>query len=299
MNYIKHKQKNLNHKNSSIIGGNKNIKLLIKKIKMIEYTNENIYYLNNMDADKLDEFSEFPIGSVTKLFTIVSLLILHENKKIDVYDNIGKYIDNDEIKNLKIINIMNHTSGLKNFWNGATYGSSEIKYNNAIEIYNKWNDNNLFDPKLYGKFHYSNIGYLLLGVIIEKITNMTYSAFVKQNILIPLKMNNTGIEDCNIKLYNYKQEEISEYEKWERTFASADGELKSCINDLIKFSEFTTLLNDNTLNIMKELWIFYEDEDIYEIQHGGHIVGGKTKFLLTYNKKWQIKDIYILLETIK
>jgi hypothetical protein len=66
---------------------------------------------------------------------------------------------------------------------------------------------------------------------------------------------------------------------------------------LILLVTLTTLLNDNTLNIMKELWIFYED--IYEIQHGGHIVGGKTKFLLTYNKKWQIKDIYISLETIK
>ena len=295
--YIKYKHKYLNLKNN-MVGGAKNKKPIVKKIKMIEYVNKNIYYLNTIDNDKLDEFSEFPIGSVTKLFTILSLLILHENKKINIYNNIGKYIDNDEIKNLKIIDIINHTSGLKNLWDGATYGSSKIKYNTATEIYNKWNNNKLLDMNMDGKYSYSNMGYIILGVIIEKISDMTYPDFVKENILIPLKMNNTGIEDCNITLYNYKQKKLSKYEKWERTFAIASGELKSCINDLIKFSKFTTLLSDNTLKIIKEFNIFRENNEVYYIQKGGGITGGSAKFSLAYNKKWRIEDIYISLETI-
>ena len=295
--YIKYKHKYLKLKNN-MIGGAKNKKPIVKKIKMIEYVNKNIYYLNTIDNDKLDEFSEFPIGSVTKLFTILSLLILHENKKINIYNNIGKYIDNDEIKHLKIIDIINHTSGLKNLWDGATYGSSKIKYNTATEIYNKWNNNKLLDINMDGKYSYSNMGYIILGVIIEKISDMTYPDFVKENILIPLKMNNTGIEDCNITLYNYKQKKLSKYEKWERTFAIASGELKSCINDLIKFSKFTTLLSNDTLKIIKEFNIFRENNEIYYIQKGGSITGGSAKFSLAYNKKWRIKDIYISLETI-
>ena len=112
-------------------------------------------------------------------------------------------------------------------------------------------------------------------------------------------MNNTGIEDCNIILYNYKQKKLSKYEKWERTFAISSGELKSCINDLIKFSKFTTLLNDDTLKIIKKFDIFLENNEVYYIQKGGQITGGYAKFSLAYNKKWQIKDIYIKLETIK
>ena len=295
--YIKYKSKYI-ALNNNMVGGAKNKKPKVKKIKMIEYVNKNIYYLNTIDNDKLDEFSEFPIGSVTKLFTILSLLILHENKKINIYNNIGKYIDNDEIKNLKIIDIINHTSGLKNLWDGATYGSSKIKYNTATEIYNKWNNNKLLDMNMDGKYSYSNMGYIILGVIIEKISDMTYPDFVKENILIPLKMNNTGIEDCNITLYNYKQKKLSKYEKWERTFAIASGELKSCINDLIKFSKFTTLLSDNTLKIIKEFNIFLENNEVYYIQKGGAITGGSAKISLAYNKKWRIKDIYISLETI-
>ena len=56
-------------------------KILVKKIKMVEYQNKKTYALNNIDNDKLNELSEFPIGSVTKLFTIISLLLLHQNKK--------------------------------------------------------------------------------------------------------------------------------------------------------------------------------------------------------------------------
>ena len=149
------------------------------------------------------------------------------------------------------------------------------------------------------KYFYSNIGYAILGVLIEKVSDTIYSDFIKQNILIPLKMNNTGIEDCNITLYNHKQKKLSKYEKWERTFASSAGELKSCINDLIKLSKFPTLLNDDTLKIIKEFNIFLENNEIYHIQQGGAITGGSAKFSLAYDKKWQIEDIYISLETIK
>ena len=40
---------------------------------------------------------------------------------------------------------MNHKSGLKNMWDGATYGKSKIKYNSVTEVYDKWNNNKLID----------------------------------------------------------------------------------------------------------------------------------------------------------
>lgn len=44
-------------------------KILTKKMKIVEFTNNNIYVLNNIDNDKLNEYSEFHLGSITKLFT--------------------------------------------------------------------------------------------------------------------------------------------------------------------------------------------------------------------------------------
>ena len=82
--------------------------VLIKKIKMIEYVKKKTYMLNTMDDEKLDKLSKFPIGSLTKIFTLLSILLLHQNKQLNIYDNIGKYIDNSHIKNLKIINIINY-----------------------------------------------------------------------------------------------------------------------------------------------------------------------------------------------
>ena len=84
--YIKYKKKYFILKNMIInnqIGGN--------YIKIVKYENNNIYTLNNIDNEKLDEFSEYPIASITKIFTIISLLLLHQNNQVNIYDNITPF----------------------------------------------------------------------------------------------------------------------------------------------------------------------------------------------------------------
>lgn len=277
------------------IGG---LKLIEKKIKEVEFVDKKLYGINNIDTEQLSETSEFPIGSITKLFTIISLLLLHQNKKLNIYENIGKYINNEHIKDLKIIDIINHKSGLINMYDGIIYGSSKIKYDSATQIYEKYINHIKVDEKFKDGFIYSNMGFHILGYLIEKITGIKYSDFVKKKILIPLKMNNTGIEDCNITLYNLKKKKLTKYEKWERTFASSSGELKSCVKDLIKFSKFVKLLDKQTLDILKEL------TDIYKIKkndtiigHSGGITGGNSILRINYDNNYKVKNIYISLKT--
>ena len=276
------------------------MKIYEKKQKFVEYEDKKLYVLNTIDSDNLNEYSEFPIGSTTKLFTIISLLLLHQKNKININSIIGKNSDDSQIKNLKIIDIMNHTSGLKNMYDNIKYGYSKKKYNSATEVYNDLYDSN---EKLIntqpGTHVYSNIGYQLLGVLIEKISNMSYSDFVKENILIPLKMNNTGIQDCNITLYDAKIKKLTKFQKWERTFASSAGELKSCVHDLIKFTHFFKLLNKDSIEILKNLYIFKENikNNTFKIGHNGFISGGGSGFLIKFHKNFIIKNIYIKLET--
>ena len=282
----------------NVIGG---MKLLEKKFKQVEYNNKKIYGINNIDSEQLSEISEFPIGSITKLFSIISLLLLHQNKQLNIYENIGKYIKNEHIKDLKIIDIMNHKSGLIRMYDGVIDGSSKIKYESATQVYHKYNNynnNKLINEKLKGVSSYSNIGFHILGYLIEQITGIKYSDFIKKNILIPLKMDNTGIEDCNITLYNKKLKKLTKYEKWERTFASSGGELKSCVKDLIKFSKFVKLLDKQTLDILKELYIYRKKNDENIISHPGYISGGSSGLRINYdNNYYKVKDIYISLQT--
>ena len=276
------------------------MKIYEKKKKFVEYDDKKLSVLNNIDSDKLNEYSEFPLGSTTKLFTIISLLLLHQKNKININSIIGKNSDDSQLKNLKIIDIMNHMSGLKNMYDNINYGYSKKKYTSATEVYNDLYDSN---EKLIntqpGTHVYSNIGYQILGVLIEKISNMSYSDFVKENILIPLKMNNTGIEDCNITLYDAKIKKLTKFQKWERTFASSAGELKSCVHDLIKFSHFFKLLNKDSIEILKNLYIFKENikNNTFKIGHNGFISGGGSGFLIKFHKNFIIKNIYIKLET--
>ena len=183
-------------------------------IKIIEYKNKNLNILNTIDKEQLNEYSEFPIGSITKVFTAISLLLLHQNKQININNTFEKYLDNKELAKVKIIDVINHVSGMKNIFDNWIYGSSKKKYKCANEVYNdnyKEKEKLITEPK--GSHNYSNLGYIILGVLIEKITNEKYIDFIKNNILIPLKMKNTGDEDTNITLYDFNSKILNKYQK--------------------------------------------------------------------------------------
>ena len=262
-------------------------------IKIIEYKNKNLYLLNNIDKEKLNEYSEFPIGSTTKVFTMISLLLLHQNKQININNTFEKYLDNKELAKVKIIDVINHVSGIKNMYNNVMYGSSKKKYKCTTEVYNDYSKEKLITQKI-GDMNYSCVGYIILGALIENITNEKYIDYVKNNILIPLKMENTSDKDTNITLYDYNGKILNKYQKQERTFASSSGILKSCIYDLIKFSKFPKLLTKDSLKLLSSFYIFNK----YNISHVGYISGGYALIDYTYDNLWKIKQIAISLKTI-
>jgi CubicO group peptidase (beta-lactamase class C family) len=282
-----------NHNNSQEGG-----KIVRKKIKMVEYENKVAYEFNNIDKQKLTEESEFPIASISKIFIIVSLLLLQERWELNINDKIGKYLDYEEIDDLKIIDIMNHRSGLKKWYNKVKNFISKIKYNCATDVYKKYNKNNLFNEDIVGEFSYSNIGYIILGVLIEKITGAPYYEFIKENILVPLKMNNTGVEDCNVILYNINRKKLNKNQILSRSLASSAGQFKSCIKDLIKFSQFPKLLKKHSLELLKDMYICKNKIIEISLHHNGGITGAKSEYKIDYDKHWKVKDIYIKLRTI-
>jgi CubicO group peptidase (beta-lactamase class C family) len=272
--------------------------------------------LNNIDKDKLDENSEFLIGSITKIFTAISLLILHQEKKININHTFKKYLDHTELENVKIIDVMNHKAGIKrdydsryminnisgikkNSDNLDPKGSNE-RYNNTIEFYNSFKKEEFIKHEK-GKYLYSNLGYIILGVLIETITNITYKEFVYKNILKPLKMNHSGfdISKINTVPYTFNIKKLTKYQKNQRFNLDANGGLYSSVSDLIKFKNFHKLLNNNSKKLLQKIYIFYDNKEdkTYIIHHGGLASGTRSRLIIKYDTKWKFKEINIQFDT--
>lgn len=101
---------------------------------------------------KLDSSSTFAIGSISKQFTAVLVLLQEEEGKLSTEDKVSKYLKEfqpKQFENITIKELLNHTSGLSDFGNGL-----------------------LSQPG--AKFHYSNKGFHYLGKIIEKVSGKSY-----------------------------------------------------------------------------------------------------------------------------
>lgn len=134
----------------------------------------------------------FGIGSMSKQFTAVGILMLMEQGLLTLEDSLTKYIpDYPPIGNkITLHHLLTHTSGIKSYTEMEKWRKVWRTDMNTDEMISLFKDEPVdFVPG--EKWHYSNSGYFLLGVIIEKVSGMTYGEFVTKRIFEPLQMNNT------------------------------------------------------------------------------------------------------------
>ena len=142
--------------------------------------------------ESIQSDSIFHTSSVSKLFVVMALMQLVEQGKIDLDTPITKYLPYFKLKDINykkitIKHLLNHSSGLPDVDNKTVYASSEID-DLALERYVKSlsERNLLFIPGI--RFGYSDIGYNVLGDVIAKVSGMTFEAYMKKNVLLPLEM---------------------------------------------------------------------------------------------------------------
>ena len=136
----------------------------------------------------------YDIASMGKMFTAVSIMQLHENGLLQLDDTIGKILQtypNVDVREKVTINqLLSHTSGLGDFFNKEFFELPEGSIQKLEDILPFFvNDPLEFQPGQ--SFRYSNAGYVVLGLIIENVTNQSYNSYVRQNIFKPLKMNSS------------------------------------------------------------------------------------------------------------
>ena len=135
------------------------------------------------------------LGSITKQFTSTAILMLVDEGKIKLDDDITRFLPDYPTKGKRITveNLLNHTSGIASFTGKPDYVAHmhEAMPVDAM-IASFQNDPLDFEPG--SRFKYNNSGYFLLGAIIEKVSGMAYADFLAQRIFTPLGMRDTAYE---------------------------------------------------------------------------------------------------------
>ena len=156
-------------------------------------------YSNVKKKDSLNMNSEFQLASTSKTLTAAAILLLKDEGKLKLTDTLQKYFPGLPYRNITIHDLLTHRSGLGNY---LYFGESFCDQNNCYRgtILNNANLLNMMmneKPPTYfipaKKFAYCNTNYALLALIIEKVSGMSYSNFMKTRIFEPLGMKNTWV----------------------------------------------------------------------------------------------------------
>src|SRR4030095_1879912 len=142
----------------------------------------------------LNDSSVFELASVSKQFTAMGIMILEERGLLSYDDNIKKFFPQLPYDNIKVRNLLTHTSGIPSYEDQfeKNWDKKKIAFNkDIIDMLVLRHDTLFFKPGT--KWQYSNTGYALLASIIEKGSGLSYNDFMAKNIFRPLGMLHTFI----------------------------------------------------------------------------------------------------------
>lgn len=154
------------------------------------------YGLADMAAQSLLSANDrFRIGSLTKQFTAAAIMWLHERKQLDVRERLHNYLpDYPAIgENVSLEHLLNHTSGIRCFTDSADFEqleASDLSPQQVLDLFQ--HEALMFAPGT--QFSYSNSGYFLLGLVIEKVSGRTLADFFHEHFFAPLGMHATALE---------------------------------------------------------------------------------------------------------
>lgn len=244
--------------------------------------------------------SIYQIASLTKSFTALVIVKLSEEEKLSVKDPLSTFIpDYPRGNEITVEHLLTHSSGIYEALRNKEYfrllhTGETITKSKEISFFK---DEPLdFEPGT--QFSYTNSGYILLGMIIEKVTGLSYEEAVRKFILNPLKMNHTGFDYPALKSpyktvpYSYlsktKQEKT---EIWNPELTGPAGQIYSTAEDLYKYYQGLRDYKIVSKETFKKATTPYLSgyaygwfiDDLYGkklINHGGNIEGSTSYFAM-------------------
>lgn len=203
------------------------------------------YGMANFEEDiPVTQQTKFRLASITKGFTAMAVMMLHEKGKLKLQDSICKYlVDCPETwKLVTVRNLLNHTSGIPDYASAPDFMRTiSLPLTNDELIANFKNKPLQSAPG--ENFAYSNSNYILLGLIVEKVAGQPYAVFLQENIFAPLNMKNSGYDDNSTLLkhraigYIKQLDKIVNARYMDMTNAYAAGALYSTAEDLLIWNQ--------------------------------------------------------------
>ena len=247
--------------------------------------------------------TKFRLGSITKQFTAMLVMQLEQQGKLKVDDPISKYIPDapGAWQTITIHHLLTHTSGIPNFTSFPDYTKTMMLPSPPTESMKRFKDKPLeFDPGT--KFKYSNSGYILLGMIVENVTQKKYADVLQEQILTPLGMNDSGYDLGTTVIpnraagYTRSSKGLVNAEYIDMTIPHGAGAMYSTTEDLKKWD--AALLTEKLLPeaAKQRYWTPFKDTYAYGwdvkkedgvtvLSHGGGINGFATMIVRVPDEK--------------
>ncbi|MBP7864630.1 MAG: serine hydrolase [Acidobacteria bacterium] len=186
----------------------------------------------------------FRIGSMTKQFTAAAILLLAEEGKLSLQDEVTKYLPGVKTggKKITLEHLLTHTSGLPSYTEAEGWPKLWRQDMSIEEILDLTKDKPLeFAPG--ERWNYCNTGYVMLGAVVEKVSGQTFGDFVEAKIFKPLGMNRTSYDSTErviphrIPGYHQGKDGFINAPYLSMTQPHAAGALISTVDDLALWNE--------------------------------------------------------------
>ncbi|EOO24555.1 D-alanyl-D-alanine carboxypeptidase [Bacillus cereus BAG1X2-3] len=203
----------------------------------------------------------FRIGSVTKTFTATVVFQLAEENRLNLDDSIEKWFpgviqgNGYDDKQITIRQLLNHTSGIANYTMSKDFNIMDTKKSYTTEELVKMGISMPPDFAPGKSWSYSNTGYVLLGILIEKVTGNSYAEEIENRIIEPLELANTFLPGNSSVIPGTKHargyiqldgaSEPKDVTYYNPSMGSSAGDMISTADDLNKF--FSYLLGGKLL----------------------------------------------------
>jgi CubicO group peptidase (beta-lactamase class C family) len=271
------------------------------------------YGFADLELDvKLPTNASFEIGSVTKQFTAAAILQLVEQGKLTLEDDLGKYLQFDTRKRkVTIRQLLSHTSGIKGYTELPSFEALSIQKHSRDTLL-RIVEKEQFDFEPGEALIYNNTAFFMLGLIIEKVSGLSYEEYVKKNLFDKAGMTNSyycsenKITKNRAHGYDKAEKGLVRAAYLNHTWPYAAGSLCSTVEDLEKwnnalhhgkilsektYKEFLTPvnLNDGTVTHYAKGITVTDWKGKHLIEHGGGING-----FLSQNSYFPEEDVSII-----
>jgi CubicO group peptidase (beta-lactamase class C family) len=242
--------------------------------------------------------TKYRIGSITKQFTAMAILILQDQGELKVQDRVCLYVPECPVtwQEITIHHLLIHTSGIPDWTDFPEYTTIRATPTVPLQTIGLFKDK----PLVFSTgetWSYSNSGYDVLGYIIEQASGQSYETFLRQNIFEPLQMTNTGYEHDQgglAKGYTGRHREWVQADYIDMSGPYAASGLYSTVEDLYLWDQalYTErLVSQELLNLMFTPHVRMPDSQ-YDYGYGwalgdrdGHFTAGHAGWIEGFTTK--------------